>query len=274
MTDRNLPVLQLSPEHMSPEEQFEAMRVSIKPVVDLYPIRDAESDPFKASSTWYLLDNIAMSKSSYSALRYQRDSKKLKQNDDLESYIFHLALNGSHIGVSGEQELRVKTGGIAVLDTREEIYGQSGDCDLLTVMMPRHLLENADLLHATLPDNCIKTRVLREHMLSLWHALPEIEVTDNSAFSKGLVSLTNALFSTEGTSQDVQALDISVLTAMKNSIEKNLADTRLGVQSLCKEFYCSRAKTVSTFPVRWWRCPLYPRATPGVGIQISVLTIT
>ena len=95
MTNKNQPVLHLSAENLSPEEQFEAMRTSANPVTELQLGKHAEIEQFSAESTWYLLDNIIISQSHSSALRYHRDKKKIAQNDDLQPFIFHLSLKGS-----------------------------------------------------------------------------------------------------------------------------------------------------------------------------------
>ena len=248
--DQKLPVMRMSAENMSPEEQFESMKVAANPFSDLQLCSTAQIKQFKAESTWYLMDNIVMSQSRYSALKYRRDQKKISQNDDLEHYIFHLSLKGNYTGVSGQHDLRSDAGSITVMDTREEIYGQSTDCNLLSVVMPRQLLENADLLHSTtLATNSVKTKVLREHILTLWRTLPDMKMAESCVFSRGLASLINAFFTTEANLQsgDVKVLDASILTAMKNSIEQNLGNTRLGVNSLCSEFHCSRATLYRLF---------------------------
>lgn len=250
MINKNQPVLHLSAEHMSPEEQFEALRISAEPITDLQTERQMDIKNFRAESTWYLLDNILISQSSSSALQYNRNKKKIAQHDDLEHYIFHLSLQGSYTGVSGQHDLRSDKGSITVMDTREQIYGQSSDCRLLSVVIPRHLLQNANLLQSmTIAKNSVKTRVLGEHMLSLWNAIPEMDVADNPVFSQGLIALTNALFSSDGNGQngDGLSLDKSLLASMKNNINMNLSSTQLGTASLCRDFCCSRSTLYRLF---------------------------
>jgi len=250
MSNKNRPMLQLSSENMSPEEQFESMRASICPVTDIQLDDNTEIEQFKAESSWYSLGNIAICQSSYSPVRYHRNKKKIAQNDDLEDYIFHISSKGNYIGVSGQREIISGTGSISVMDTRNEIYGQSTDCSLLTTVIPCNLLKNADQLHCmSMAANHVKTRVLREHMLTLWDTLPDIDVSENSVFSQATVALINALFSSDKHLQqdDVLTLESSFLTSVKSSIEKNLSCVQLGIVSLCQEFFCSRATLCRLF---------------------------
>ncbi len=104
MTKNNLPVLQLSAEHMSPEEQFLAWRTSVKPLFDVQLRSHRDIDQFAASSTWYLLDNIMLGSANFSASRYQRNSKWIAQHADSDDIAFMLSFEGGCLGVNGGRE--------------------------------------------------------------------------------------------------------------------------------------------------------------------------
>lgn len=244
------PILEFPAEILSGEEQFEAMRSSVAPITEIQLGKSIEIDQFTAESTWCLLDELIISQSCTSALCFRRDKRTVGQNDDIEHYIFHLSLAGNYVGVAGQTDLRSGPGSITVMDTREEIYGQSDDCNLLTIVMPRHLVEHASELQSmTMAPNNVKTRVFREHILTLWNTIPDMTTAEYSVFSRGLVALTNALFNSDKnlTDTDSAVLEQSLLASIKTSIEKNLLSPHLGVVSLCRTFHCSRAALYRIF---------------------------
>lgn len=250
MTKKNLPILKLIKENMEPEEQYLAWRTCLAPFFDIEPIKTPEFDQFESESTWHLLDDLVMAESIASHSSYQRDKKWLNQHDDAEHILFQLYLQGTNQGVNGDRVFHSEVGDIVAIDTRKEIYAQTNECKILSVVVPRHLIKEADKLNgANLTSGNVRTRLLREHMLTLWKSMPEIMPEENSVLSHGLIDLINALFKPDNQCQEneASALEQSLLSSMKNHIEQNLHIETLGVDMLCKNFHCSRSSLYRLF---------------------------
>lgn len=248
MEVNNLPILKLSSESMSAEEQYLSWRTCVAPFFYTEPICDAEQ--FNSESTWHLLDDLVITESHTSHSSYQRDKKWLSQHDDAEHMLFQLYLQGTNRGVNGEQFFISDVGDITAVDTRKEIYTQTNKCKILSVVVPRHLVHDADSLNgATLTAGTVRARLLKENILTLWKSLPEIKPEESSVFSRSLIDLTSALFKFGGDLQqnEVVALDNSIRASMNTYIEENLYLPRLGVALLCRTFNCSRTTLYRLF---------------------------
>lgn len=250
MSSKNLPLLQLSAENMTAEEQYAAWQTCVTPIYNVQPRDTSHVEKYNAESTWYLLDNVVMTETFASESLYSRNQKWLSRYDDADHMVFHLYLQGKNSGVNGDRVFTSGVGDITAVDMRKEVKAHAMDCKILSTIIPRDLVKGADKINGvTLASGSARSKLLTEHMLTLWKSLPEINVNENHIFSQSLIELTSTLF-TQGdlTQTDGSlALDNTLISSMKNYIEKNLSSAQLGTDILCKSFHCSRATLYRLF---------------------------
>ncbi|MFC4992929.1 helix-turn-helix domain-containing protein [Rubritalea tangerina] len=195
-----------------------------------------------------MFDQIMLARTRSNAAQYVRTQKAINA-DGIDSIMVQLFIKGEVDFRAGKIRTDVQAGDIAIFDLARPIDNFNTDFDNLSALFPRELIESyiptAGKWHGqVLPRNRPMTRLLRNHMLSLYQIGPQITNESCASIQRSLLDLTSSAFqhASDILPATAETLPATILMEIKKHIRLHLASPNLSPNSLCQAFSLSRAQ--------------------------------
>jgi len=185
--------------------------------------------------------------------RYQRSRRKVFRSG-IDHYLVQLYASGGFQGVAGHADLMVRPGDISVLDLSQPIETAAVASTLMSVMLPRRLLDEALGLEADLGGLVLRGEdgmgaLLADYLRSLEQRLPRLGAEDALPATRATVSLIAATLDPRllrGAAAQEHLQSESVVR-MKRWIREQLAREDLTPAEVADRFHLSRASLYRLF---------------------------
>lgn len=236
---------------MVPDEELPALwRTSIAPFFDSQPLAGPDVNGYRPSIRQYHLGQAMFVDTDFAAQQFRRDPAWMAQNDDADHLLLQVFLRGSNQGSNGGSDFSEQPGNIFAVNLSRTVEARSTDAETLTLVLPRDLLARTlpQLLGATgalFEDGSASARIFVDHMLSLRRYLGIATTAEIPALLQGTLGLLDSL--TRHRDGGSSAAGGATLAAICRHIEQHLQDPDLDVDSLCRQFRCSRATIYRLF---------------------------
>ncbi len=222
----------------------EAWREATSPVFDTSPL--AGDDGFDASITAFNLEGILIAQIGFGASHFERCPPRFAAGGNAGISIQQY-LSGSISGRVGDHELHMRPDAVHLQDLGIPFVGRAPRSTLLTIIVPRHLIVDADRLGPLRPTVCFPLATARGALLSanvrlLWDELCAGRVFDPVTVATGFLGLVNGLVSAIVRPSEPHASE-----AMEHYVRCHLGDVSLGVDHLQRAFFCSRSTVYRLF---------------------------
>lgn len=236
---------------MAPDEWLQPLfSQSIAAYLDAQPIRDPAESRRPPEVHQFHLGQAIFLDTVFEAQRFRRDPAWMARNQDVDHLALQLYIEGGNEVVNGAHEFSQKVGNVFAVNLAHEVYAESQDSRVLTLILPRSVLSAnlPQLLDATgglFVENSASAQVFSDHMRSLHQNLTTATTAEISAILQGTFGLLDSLVGHADIT--ASAAQQATLRTMCSFIDKHLRDPGLGVESLCGQFRCSRATLYRLF---------------------------
>jgi AraC-like DNA-binding protein len=236
---------------MVPQEWLQPLfSQSIAAYMDAQPAGDPTAPRRPPEIHQYHLGQALFLDTTFAAQRFRRDAAWMARNDDADHLGLQFYVRGSNQVVNGAHEYTQKPGNIFAVNLAYEVSALSADAEVLTLMLPRQLLQTelprlADASGGLFADGSASAQVFCDHMLSLRRNLAGASMEEIAPIMQGTLNLLDSLVrhSDIGSS----AAQDATLRTICAYIDQNLHDPSLGVDGICRQFRCSRATLYRLF---------------------------
>lgn len=253
MEKGKIPVSRLDPELIPEDIQFDVWRESISPLFDSQRHRERDGAEGRYCSNMYLLGRLMVTNTSFYSQDFIRD-RRLMAATDSDHFLIQYFTKGYNEVTNGERQFRLDPGHIGVVDLGKEVIGNAVSSDVISLVVPRdvmgHYMTDLDSMNGlTIATNTPRGRILRDHMISLMHTLPEVSLEEGDALADGVAGLVAGLLRPECVTnrQASSRSEQAGLAAMLRYIDDNLHSESLGVEELCRHFGYSRPNLYRLF---------------------------
>lgn len=236
---------------MVPDELLQPLfSQSIAAYMDAQPVRAPEQSQLPPEIHQYHLGQAIFLDTTFEAQRFRRDPAWMARNDDVDHLALQMYVRGGNSVVNGNHEFVQKPGNVFAVNLAYEVYAESLDSEVLTFIMPRSVAAGAlprliDAAGGVFVQNSASAQVFCDHMLSLRQNLATATTTEIGAIVQGTFGLLESLANHgDVISSAAQQATLHTICAF---IDKHLRDPSLGVESLCRQFRCSRATLYRLF---------------------------
>lgn len=236
---------------MAPDEWLQPLfSQSIAAYMDAQPLRDAAQSKRPPEIHQFHLGQAIFLDTIFEAQRFRRDPAWMARNDDVDHLALQCYMRGDNSVINGNHEFTQKPGNVFAVNLAYEVYAESRDAQVLTLIIPRGVLaaELPRLLDVTgciFEQDSASAQVFCDHMLSLRQNLGAATTVEIGAILQGTFGLLESLASHDDVTSS--AAQQATLRTMCGFIDKALRDPDLGVESLCRHFRCSRATLYRLF---------------------------
>lgn len=171
-------------QHLPMQQRLLAWRDAVGHVIDVQPSREALQAPFGASISRYRFGERLFTDCSSDALLLERSVARIS-TDNQRDYALHVFTEGSLEvvqGVGASNDARRKVASIVLLDLNQPVRMRRSKCRMLTLFVPRSIVEaalpNAEALHGRVFDTTTAlSGLLIEQVAALSRELPGMDVT-------------------------------------------------------------------------------------------------
>jgi AraC-like DNA-binding protein len=236
---------------MVPDELLQPLfSQSIAAYMDAQPVRRPEQSKRPPEIHQYHLGQAIFLDTTFEAQRFRRDPAWMARNDDVDHLALQMYLRGSNRVVNGAHEFTQKPGNVFAVNLAYEVYAESDDSEVLTLIMPRSVAAAAlprllDAAGGVFTQDSASAQVFCDHMLSLRQNLASATTTEIGAIMQGTFGLLESLANHgDLMSSAAQQATLHTICAF---IDRHLRDPELGVERLCRQFRCSRATLYRLF---------------------------
>ncbi len=249
---QGLPKSGLRTEVLPENDRFEVWRESIlplfEPVIDDLP----SAEPFYARVEGFHLQHFLMGQTSFSGQRFRR-TRTHCAGENAEHFLIQMYLEGEYRGHNGPQEVVGGFGDITVLDLSRPLETRTPSSRNLSLVVPRELLYTyvkggfspGTVLSAGSPLG----KIVGNHLLSVWQALPSATLADTRVISEVLLGVLAGAFNARAGVADANSsmVERATVEAIRRYIDRNLESSKLTPAHLCEHFGCSRAQLYRLF---------------------------
>jgi AraC-like DNA-binding protein len=236
-----------STDGLTGHEGWEAWRDVLAPLFD---IREENApDRFRAEIDAFDLNRMIVARIAFSGIQQTGfRSPELIRRSGLDHYAIELCLeNDGYLceGRGGVSE--IGAGSIAVLDLGQANTLTSANSDSIALTIPRAIIErrcpDIERLHATRVGGTGLSRLLADHMLSLYRHLPEMSEAEADSAAEATIALVSACLapSAQRLADASDAIDRTLLDRARRYIEARLEDPRLTPTAVCAAAGVSRS---------------------------------
>jgi len=236
---------------MAPDEWLQPLfSQSIAAYLDAQPVRNPAESSRPPEVHQFHLGQAIFLDTTFEAQRFRRDPAWMARNQDVDHLALQLYLDGGNEVVNGAHQFSQKAGNVFAVNLAYEVYAESQDSRVLTLMLPRSLLsanlpQLLDAAGGLFVHNSASAQVFSDHMRSLHQNLTTATTTEISAILQGTFGLLDSLAGHADIT--ASAAQQATLRTMCGFIDRHLRGPDLGVESLCKQFRCSRATLYRLF---------------------------
>jgi AraC-like DNA-binding protein len=236
---------------MVPDEWLQPLfSQSIAAYMDAQPVRDPQQSRRPPEVHQFHLGQAIFLDTTFEAQRFRRDPAWMARNDDVDHLAFQMYARGTNSVVNGSHEFLQKPGNVFAVNLAYEVYAQSTDAEVLTLIMPRSVASSVlprllDAAGGVFVQDSASAQVFCDHMLSLRQHLAGATTAEVGTLVQATFGLLDSLANYDDLASS--AAQQATLHTMCAFIDKNLRDPSLGVDGLCRQFRCSRATLYRLF---------------------------
>jgi AraC-like DNA-binding protein len=236
---------------MVPDELLQPLfSQSIAAYMDAQPVREPVRSERPPEIHQFHLGQAIFLDTTFEAQRFRRDPAWMARNDDVDHVALQMYVRGSNSVVNGAHEFTQTSGNVSAVNLAYEVYAESSDAEVLTLIMPRGVVSAElprflDAAGAVFEQKSASAQVFCDHMLSLRQNLATATTAEAGAILQGTFGLLESLASYGDVTSS--AAQRATLRTMCSFIDRQLRDPGLGVESLCRQFRCSRATLYRLF---------------------------
>lgn len=243
-----IPQTTFSTDFVPEQDRYDLFKDSISVLFDIEAHDKKNLNQFEAQINAFMFDQIMLARARSNAAHYIRSHQSIS-SDGIDSIMVVLFIKGDIDFRYNGNHSQIRAGDIVICDLALPATNFHSDFENLTLLFPRELLESyiptASRWHGKiLPRNRPITRLLRNHMLSLYEIAQDVRTRSAASIQRSLLDLTSAAFqhSTDILPAYTESLTAPLLMEIKKYIRLNLTDAELGPDSLCSTFSLSRAQ--------------------------------
>lgn len=236
---------------MAPDELLQPLfSQAIGAYFDAQPVLDPAQSKAPPEIHQYHLGQALFMDSKFEAQRFRRDMAMMARHDDTDHLSLQYFVRGGNRVVNGAAEYRERPGNIFAVNLAYQIDAVSENSEVLLLVLPRDVVRReipqlTDAMGSIFTDGSACAQVFCDHMMALKHNLGRATIEETAAITQGTLGLLGALV--QGGDITASAAQQATLRTMCGFIDKHLRDPELGVDSLCRQFRCSRATLYRLF---------------------------
>jgi AraC-like DNA-binding protein len=209
----------------------------------------ATRDTFECDAADYLVDDVIVYHLRYRAHAIIRTPAQVATGLS-DAITVQLYLRGSIRGAVGDVDLLATPDRIVLQDLAHPFSVWTDDSEVIGVIVPRALIDCHDWIRLRAPVISWRVdsptgRILSSALTTLWAELPRAEMSDGPLLASSLVGLLNGLLQPSRHHEDDVRRALNV--AMRQYIADHLDDLALDVDTLRRQFFCSRATLYRLF---------------------------
>ena len=204
---------------------------------------------FECDAADYLVDDVIVYHLRYDAHAIIRTPAQVATglSDGISVQLYR---RGSIRGAVGEVDLYAAPDRIVLHDLAHPFSVWTDDSEVIGVIVPRARIDCHDWIRTHAPVISWRVdsptgRVLTSALTTLWAELPRAEMSDGPLLASSLVGLLNGLLQPSGDHGDDVRRALNV--AIRQYIADHLDDLALDVDTLRRQFFCSRATLYRLF---------------------------
>lgn len=248
-----VPRTRFSTEGLSGGEGWEAWRGVFAPIFD---IREENApDAFRAEIDAFDLQTMLVARLAFGGVRQTGlRSRELIRRSGLDHYAIELCLgNDGYLCEGRNGTAEFGAGSIAVLDLGQANALTSANSASITLTVPRDILDRrcpgVERLHGTRIEGPGLSRLLADHMLSLYRHLPDMSAVETETVAEGTIALVSACLapSTWRLGEAREVIDRTLRDRARRHIEARLDDPRLTPAAVCAAVGASRSSLYHLF---------------------------
>lgn len=248
-----VPWTAFSTDGLSGFEAWDRWRDAVAPLYDIEEVGGPEA--FRASIEAFDLRTMILSRlTSEGVEQTGRRTRQLIRRSGIDHYALEFCTSGDHLGGDSRNgSFRFQAGSIVALDLAQPMTSNAGNFDSVTLTIPREPLDRhcpgMERLHGT----CIGRRglagLLRDHTLSLFRHLPEMNTDEADAAAGTTAALLAACLAPSGErlGQAGGVIDQTLLDRARRHIEARLFDAGLSTATICAAVGTSRSNLYRLF---------------------------
>ncbi len=236
---------------MAPDEWLQPLfSQSIAAYFDAEAVLDPAQSKTPPEIHQYHLGQALFMDSKFEAQRFRRDMAMMARHDDTDHLSLQYFVRGSNKVVNGAAEYIEQPGNIYAVNLAYKIDAISENSEVLLLVLPRELVRReipqlTDALGGIFAQDSASAQIFSHHMMALKHSLARATAEETPSIIQGTLGLLGALV--QGGDITASAAQQATLRTMCSFIDRHLRGPDLGVESLCKQFRCSRATLYRLF---------------------------
>jgi AraC-like DNA-binding protein len=229
--------------HLS-TRQFDVWRESIAVVFDVEPPADVVATTFVASVEAFQLGDMIVTDAHLGEQRYVRSSARVRR-DGMDHFVLNLYRTGGWRAQTPQGEFEGAAGQVSVLDLSCELISDEPSSDLVTLFVPRSLLEerlpDLSALHGRAPTGPYAL-LLAEYIDLLAQRLPTLLAGNEHALSRATCQMLTACLAPSLAHVEAArpGLELVLQRRAKRFIEAHLNSTELSTDAICNAVGVSR----------------------------------
>lgn len=244
----SIPRTVFSTEIIPENDRFDLFRDSMSVIFDVELEKKQSKRPFSAEVEAFMFDQIMLAKTESIEASYLRRNKDIRA-DCIDMIMIQLYVKGEEHFRYGNQVTHVITGDLVVYDLNKEALNYCSDFTNLSIIFPREMIESyiPTVSHwhgKVLPSERPMTKLLKNHILSLYEVGPQITTESCAGLQRSLLELTSSALqhSADILPEHKDSVSGALLMDIKRWIKQNLSNPELTLNTICGAFGVSRAQ--------------------------------
>lgn len=250
MVGTEIPSISVTRGMLPDEEMFWCWRKSILPYFESVPLADPMRPPVVPEFHLFNAGDFLLFDTKFSRQRFVRDADWVRRNDDVEHFAIQYYRSGRNEVENGRATYSAQAGGTYIVNLAYETDAYSADSDVLSVIMPRQILDRhlpqLSRRDGTLfAPGTLTGRMFGDFMESLARNVRSAGREDVPMMTEALFGMLSVLH--WGSDPSARETHQGVFNSVRRYIDANLTEPGLGVASLCARFRMSRATLYRLF---------------------------
>lgn len=225
-------------------DEFGTWRESIGVVFDVARPQHEEASPFSAKVDAFQLGGLVITAASLGAQRYVRSATQARR-DGMDHFVLNLYRAGGWRARTEQGEFEGVAGHVSVLDLSRDLISDEPRSDLVTLFIPRSLLEERlpDLgaLHGRAPSGPYAA-LLGEYIDLLARKLPMLPAGEEQSLCRATCEMLVACIQPSLAAAEAArpGLELILLRRAKRFIDTHLKSPQLNADAICSALGVSR----------------------------------
>ncbi|WP_293722490.1 helix-turn-helix domain-containing protein [Stappia sp.] len=243
--------LQFSSRDTGPQGFFELWRHGVSPLFRTTPTRSIDGPDDQAYSCCQIhAQEFLLVEARTPPQHFLRDTKWLRQNDDVDHLVLDVYFSGRNFTTCGETEY-IEDGTVSLVNLAYRSEGFATAAHFLSLVLPRDLVRE-HLPHLSsrcgnlFSSGSMANRLLKGHLLTMRREMETATGADVPMLTAGLVGLVQALTNRPGDTE-AEAVQPVLFEEIKTYIKDHLGRTGLNSDHLARRFRLSRATLFRLF---------------------------